>query len=88
MTDSLIEFPCDFPLKIMGANAPDFAQAIADVVHIHAPDFDAATYRRRNVVERLIGWLKQFRRIATRYEKRASNYLAMLTLAAVRIWMR
>lgn len=52
------------------------------------PDFDAATYRRRNVVERLIGWLKQFRRIATRYEKRASNYLAMLTLAAVRIWMR
>ncbi|MFO0624487.1 MAG: transposase [Polyangiales bacterium] len=45
-------------------------------------------YRRRNVVERLIGWLQQFRRIATRYEKRASNDLAMLTLAAVRIWMR
>jgi transposase len=36
----------------------------------------------------LTSWLKQFRRIVTRYEKRASNDLAMLTLAAVRIWMR
>jgi putative lipoic acid-binding regulatory protein len=44
---SLLEFPCDFPLKIMGANAPDFAQAIAGVVLIHAPDFDAATMEMR-----------------------------------------
>src|SRR5919202_2685530 len=36
--------------------------------------FDKAAYRQRNVVERLIAWLKQFRRVATRYEKRAANY--------------
>jgi hypothetical protein len=43
MADSLLEFPCDFPLKIMGANVADFAQTIAEVVRIHAPEFDAAT---------------------------------------------
>jgi transposase len=49
--------------------------------------FDQAAYRRRNVVERLVNRLKQFRRIATRYEKRAVNYLAMLTLAAIMLWL-
>ena len=54
-----------------------------------APDstFDHAAYRERNVVERLINRLKQWRRIATRYEKRAANYLAMLTLAAIVLWL-
>jgi len=49
--------------------------------------FDTAAYRKRNVVERLIGRLKQFRRVATRYEKRAVNYLAMLTIAAIMLWL-
>ena len=49
--------------------------------------FDKAAYRKRNVVERLINRLKQFRRIATRYEKRAVNYLAMLTIAAITLWL-
>ncbi len=49
--------------------------------------FDTAAYRKRNVVERLIGRLKQFRRVATRYEKRAVNYLAMLTIAAIVLWL-
>ena len=49
--------------------------------------FDKAAYRKRNVVERLINRLKQFRRIATRYEKRAVNYLAMLTIAAILLWL-
>jgi hypothetical protein len=44
---TLLEFPCDFPLKIMGANAADFAQAIAIVVAKHAPDFDPATMEMR-----------------------------------------
>jgi transposase len=48
---------------------------------------DRAAYRRRNFVERLINRLKQSRRIATRYEKLAANYLAMLTLAAIRLWL-
>jgi len=49
--------------------------------------FDRAIYRTRNVVERLIGRLKHFRRVATRYEKRAENYEAMLKLAAIKIWL-
>lgn len=48
--------------------------------------FDKEAYRRRNLVERLINRLKQFRRVATRYEKRAVNYRAMLTIAAIVLW--
>ena len=49
--------------------------------------FDKAAYRKRTVVERLVNRLKQFRRVATRYEKRAVNYLAMLTIAAIVLWL-
>jgi putative lipoic acid-binding regulatory protein len=45
--DTLLEFPCDFPLKIMGATREGFAQAIVDVVLKHAPDFDAAKVEMR-----------------------------------------
>lgn len=46
-----------------------------------------AIYRERNRVERCMNRLKQFRRAATRYEKLAANYLAMITLAAIRMWV-
>jgi putative lipoic acid-binding regulatory protein len=46
--DSLIEYPCDFPLKIFGEAKPGFAQAIATVVQVHAPDFDPATIEMRS----------------------------------------
>jgi transposase len=49
--------------------------------------FDRQAYRERNRVERTFNRLKQFRRIATRYEKRADNYLAMLTLASIILWL-
>ncbi len=49
--------------------------------------FDRRLYRQRNKIERLINRLKQFRRIATRYEKRAANYLAMLYLATIILWL-
>jgi transposase len=49
--------------------------------------FDRTAYRGRNRVERCVGRLKQFRRIATRYDKRAVNYLAWATLAAALIWL-
>jgi transposase len=49
--------------------------------------FDRAIYRTRNLVERLINRLKHFRRVATRYEKRAKNYEAMLKIAAIKIWL-
>ena len=52
------------------------------------PPFDAELYKQRNLIERFFNKLKHFRRIATRYEKRASNYLAMIKLAAIRILLR
>lgn len=45
--------------------------------------FNKEHYRKRNIVERLINRLKQFRRIATRYEKRAANFAAMITIASI-----
>jgi uncharacterized protein len=47
MAETLIEFPLDFPIKVMGKAADGFAQAVADVVLKHAPDFDAATMEMR-----------------------------------------
>src|SRR5512135_2398896 len=51
------------------------------------PFFDRQAYRLRNRVERLINRLKQFRRIATRYEKRAVNDLAMIVIGAILLWL-
>jgi transposase len=51
------------------------------------PNFDRAAYRRRNAIERLINRLKQWRRIATRYEKRAANYLAMIIFGMILLWL-
>ena len=50
--------------------------------------FSRDLYRLRNRVERFFNKLKQFRRIATRYEKLAANYLAMIKIATIRIWLR
>ena len=47
-----------------------------------------AIYRERNHVERFFNKLKQFRRIATRYDKLAANFLAMIQLASMRLWLR
>ncbi len=49
--------------------------------------FNRKAYRQRNLVERCINRLKQFRRVATRYEKRAVNYIAMITIAAIMLWL-
>lgn len=49
--------------------------------------FDKTIYRLRNRIERLINRLKQFRRLATRYEKRAANYKAMWLIAATLLWL-
>ena len=45
--DTLFEFPCDFPIKIMGHRTDDFAQAMVDIVLHHAPDFAAETVEMR-----------------------------------------
>jgi transposase len=52
------------------------------------PAFSAFLYRYRNLVERFFNKLKHFRGVATRYDKRADNYLAGVKLASVRIWIR
>jgi transposase len=55
---------------------------------INIPAFSPFLYRYRNLVERFFSKLKHFRAVATRYEKHAANYLALVKLAAARIWMR
>lgn len=52
------------------------------------PSFDREKYRCRNVVERCIAWLKEARRIATRYEKLAVNFLAMIKFAMMDRYLR
>ncbi len=42
-----IDFPCDFPIKVMGASRDGFAQAMLDVVRRHAPEFDGAAMEIR-----------------------------------------
>jgi transposase len=49
---------------------------------------DREVYRARNVVERAVGHLKEYRRIATRYEKLAQSYLAMIWLGFIRRYFR
>jgi transposase len=49
---------------------------------------DRYFYRQRNLVERFFNKLKHFRRIATRYDKTARNFLAAVLLAAARLWVR
>jgi transposase len=51
------------------------------------PAFDADAYKRRNVVERCVNRLKQFRALATRYDKTADAYHALVTLAALVLWL-
>jgi len=52
------------------------------------PCFSKALYRERNLVERFFSKLKHFRRVATRYDKLAENFLAMVQLASTRLWLR
>lgn len=56
--------------------------------HDPAVEFDKPTYRRRHVIEQCIGWLKECRRIGTRYEKLAVHYLGMLQLAMIRRYLK
>jgi len=54
----------------------------------NVPAFSRFLYRYRNLVERFFNKLKHFRAVATRFEKHDANYLALVKLAATRIWMR
>ena len=55
---------------------------------VRHPAFSASLYKLRNAVERFFSKIKHYRAIATRYEKHPENYLALIKIAAARIWMR
>ena len=50
--------------------------------------FDRSSYRRRSTIEQCVGWLKECRRVAMRFEKLALNFLAMLHLAMIQRYLR
>src|ERR1700704_2162573 len=50
--------------------------------------FSPYLYRPRNLVERFFNKIKHCRRVATRYDKLAANYLAFIQLASIRLWLR
>ena len=52
------------------------------------PKFDKKTYRRRSVVEQCIGWLKECRRICTRYEKLAVNFLITIKIGMIQRYLK
>jgi len=70
----------------------DIAPVIPSKINENGEDrpvaFDEEAYRERNIIERLIGWLKESRRILTRFEKTAKNYLGMLKIAFIHRYMR
>ena len=45
--DTLLEFPCEFPIKVMGETCDGFAEAVVEVVRLHAPDFNATRVEMR-----------------------------------------
>jgi len=54
----------------------------------NVPAFSSYLYRYRNLVERFFNKIKHYRAVATRYDKRADNFLAGVKLVSIRIWMR
>lgn len=55
---------------------------------VRHPRFDANLYKLRNAVERFFSKIKHYRAIATRYKKHPENYMALIKLAAAKIWMK
>ena len=51
-------------------------------------EFDREAYRARNIVERLIGWLKESRRVFARFEKTAKNFVGMIRMAFIERYLR
>jgi transposase len=83
-----VHIPVGYGLKAQH-EAAGAAPNIPSMVHRRwKACFSPALYRARNRIERFFNRIKHFRRIATRYEKHAANFLAMLKFAATQLWMR
>lgn len=75
-------------LRVALANQGAWANIPPLAHRLDKPAFSSFLYRYRNLVERFFNKLKHYRAIATRYEKHATNYLALVKLAAIRGWLR
>ena len=92
------DLPADVVMADAAYDADHFRQAIADkgalAVIPSNPSrarkhpLDRHLYAQRHLIECCFSKLKQFRRVATRYEKTARNYAAVVTIAAIILWMR
>ncbi len=96
--NALIEgFDADYVLADKGYDSDEFVEVVerTGAVAVIPPrrnrkvqrNYDRELYKERNLVERLFQKLKQYRRIATRYEKLKRNYLSMLHLVSSMIWL-
>ncbi|WOG29998.1 IS5 family transposase [Endozoicomonas sp. 8E] len=96
--NALIEgFSADFVLADKGYDSNAFLLEVkksgAEAVippkrnRIDQRKYDKEIYKERNLIERLFQKLKNFRRVATRYERLARNYMGMLQIAAIMIWL-
>lgn len=97
--EALIDgFRADFVLADKGYDSDAFVEAIQNsgATPVIPPksnrktprDYDKDIYKERNLVERLFQKLKEYRRVATRYERLAVNYMTMLSLASILIWLK
>lgn len=96
--------PIDWPVHLVGDKAyradwtdeylleigiqPVMPSKDSELRNVRPIEFDRAVYKRRSIIENLIGWLKESRRILTRFEKTAKNFAGMITLAFVRRYLR
>ena len=81
-----------------GYDADHLAERIADAgIEVVIPPkrnrkvqrhYDAYLYKERNRIERFFNKLKQFRRVATRYDKLIANFMGFVKLAAIAIWLK
>ena len=96
--NALIEgFDADYVLADKGYDSDEFVEVVekTGAIAVIPPrrnrkvlrEYDQESYKERNLVERLFQKLKQFRRIATRYEKLKRNYQSMLYLVSSMIWL-
>ena len=97
--EALIDgFSADFVLADKGYDSDAFVEVIkgsgaTPVIpprsnRITPRDYDKEIYKERNLVERLFQKLKEYRRVATRYERLALNYMTMLSLVCILIWLK
>jgi putative transposase len=99
LAHDLVEgFVADAAIADKGYDADHLCEALAETgAQIVIPPkrnrtfklvYDAELYKERNIIERFFNKLKQFRRVATRYDKLLANFMGFVKLAAIAIWLK